>query len=252
MTQSWNDLSPLHIASCLFGKGSASMVNLLLEYGADPLQGIEYSQFIRMKQLPQESQQQQRKVKRQVGSDAKKIPEEIKETLKGKMVYPLDLGVAVRNRDVVALFLSRMSKESVIQNQFCLVIRQDLEILGALLDAGADVLQTNQRYSSSLLSPIRSWEADRIFSIFLGAAACFILRLGVVTAISSDLACTLRPRSTCQASANGKKKTITTTATTSTNKDNTCSFFFRRKDSPPRSHQQPARHGDSASFDFRC
>jgi len=147
MTQSWNDLSPLHIASCLFGKGSASMVNLLLEYGADPLQGIEYSQFIRMKQLPQGSQQQQRKVKRQVGSDAKKIPEEIKETLKGRMVYPLDLGVAVRNRDVVALFLSRMSKEAVTQNRFCLVIRQDLEILGALLDAGADVVQTNQRYS---------------------------------------------------------------------------------------------------------
>jgi hypothetical protein len=146
MIQSWNDLSPLHIAACLFGKGSASMVNLLLELGADPMQGIEYYQFIRMKQFPQSpSQAQPRKAKRQVGSDTKKITEESKEALKSKIIYALDIAVASRNRDVVAILLSRMSKESIQRSQFCLVVRQDLDILGALLDAGANVNQVNQR-----------------------------------------------------------------------------------------------------------
>jgi len=111
MTHTWNDLSPLHIACCLFGKGNANMVNLLLEYGADPLQGIDYNQFVRMKQFALEPSpsSSKRVAGRQVGADHRRLPEGCRDSLKTALVFPVDIGVSCRNRDVVAILISKFA-----------------------------------------------------------------------------------------------------------------------------------------------
>lgn len=59
-------------------------------------------------------------------------------------------------------FSPRMSKEALFRSQFCLVIRQDLDILAALLDAGANVGQTNQRGSTLLHLAARRGDCEVI------------------------------------------------------------------------------------------
>lgn len=106
ITHTWNDLSPLHLAACVFGRGCANLVDLLLDCGADPMQSIQYEQFIRLKQL--QMTPTNKKVRRQFNSERSRLnPEELK-SLNGKLIYPIDIGAACKNRDVVVTFISRL------------------------------------------------------------------------------------------------------------------------------------------------
>jgi len=112
LAQTWNDLCPLHIACCVFGKGNASLVHELLEAGADPMQGIEYRQFIRARQLSSFSSTHspaKKHSKRQYGSEPSNISDNQKDQILSQRIYPLDIAVTSRNRDVVSLLLKRFT-----------------------------------------------------------------------------------------------------------------------------------------------
>jgi len=55
-----------------------------------------------------------------------------------------------------------MTKDNLFRSKFCLVIRQDLDILAALLDGGANVGQTNQRGSTLLHLAARRGDCEVI------------------------------------------------------------------------------------------
>lgn len=61
-----------------------------------------------------------------------------------RLVTALDLAVACNNRAIISLLLSRLTREQVAAAPFSLLARQQPPVMAALLEAGADVLQTGQ------------------------------------------------------------------------------------------------------------
>lgn len=154
MNQTWYSLSPLMQAVTYLGRGHTRLVNLFLECGANPLQGIPYMQYYQMlkfkNMVPHEalanpSNSRPASAVYQISSFKVVPPNPQKVT-----VQILDAAAGCGNFTIVVLLLSKLSKENISASKLCLLSTQDVDIATLLLDCGADVTQKDYKGNNAL------------------------------------------------------------------------------------------------------
>ncbi|KAJ1497293.1 hypothetical protein HMI55_005580, partial [Coelomomyces lativittatus] len=145
VTQSWHGLTPLLLACCSSGRGSAAIVKLLLDHDAPAHQGIP---------LPLYHLHQ--------GLHLPSFPKWTSLKPSMKYIYPIDLAVCTQNYEVVQLLLSKSSPEHLRLSHFCFLVHQDPWLFVMLAKAGANVNQRDANNSTALHLAARQGRMDLV------------------------------------------------------------------------------------------
>ncbi|KAL7749988.1 hypothetical protein RI367_004503 [Sorochytrium milnesiophthora] len=162
VNQTWYGISPLMVASCIAGRGSASLVQDLLDHHADPHVGLPLELYhlqcklrtraSRVRNTPSIPGSFSTNVSRsnsfvdnpllgEVMTSCAPIPQYGQTALKlaeaqeryntwsaGKVLYAVDLAACCENFDAVHALLKRMNQASVHKSTFAFLVQQDLHI----------------------------------------------------------------------------------------------------------------------------
>ncbi|KAJ3048465.1 hypothetical protein HK097_010513, partial [Rhizophlyctis rosea] len=154
----WYGLTPLHQAAA---RGSASIVQLLLDYGADPTLGIPFTEYqilqrlrgkdgtgINFRENVNGSNGLSSRVRRQVVVSEK--GKSVAEKFADQLLLPLDIAAAAGHVEVVRLLVSRMESEQLASSTCCLLIQLHFEVSAVLIKGGVNVAQKDPSGATAL------------------------------------------------------------------------------------------------------
>jgi len=151
INQSWNGLTPLHIACC---KGDEKLINLIIDYGADVFQPIPIEQYLnlgRLKSVEARISAHKKSVlngtymDEQLGTNNYSCQNNsiIKMYPKIQYIYPIDFAASTGNVKLAGIIINKIGINGVRRSRYCLMMQQQYNMSMTLLKYGATFPQVN-------------------------------------------------------------------------------------------------------------